>query len=140
MMLSKINNTALHLNISPNNFIEHKYKLEPIANDLIMIQGKTPSMNIEAKENQKKAEEYLSIETIIKITNKFLDEKNMPRGKLAELLGIATDELEAVINKKAGSLLISKINLPLIRLYCATKFQQPTGENKDAISKFKKYV
>jgi hypothetical protein len=46
----------------------------------------------------------------------------MPKAELAELLGITMKDLEALLYKKTVLALIYKVNLPLIKLFCETKF------------------
>ena len=84
--------------------------------------------------------DYLSAEKIQKMLVRLLTETPIPKRKLAEALGITVKSLIKLCSLRALPAVIHKINLPLIKLYCATKFQQPIGENKDAISKLKKYV
>lgn len=69
----------------------------------------------------KSTHSYLSIEVIQKMLNKFLTEKNISKEKLAEALGISIKELDDLRGNQNTSL-ISKINLPLIELYCETKW------------------
>ncbi len=76
--------------------------------------------NLEQKDAQN-IDAYLNVETIQKILNKFLIEKKMSKEKLAESLEISTNELETFLSNKNISL-IPKINLPLVKLYCETKF------------------
>ena len=64
---------------------------------------------------------YLNINIIQKMLNKFLTEKNIPKEKLAEALGVSIKELEDLWGNQNTSL-IPKINLPLIKLYCETKW------------------
>jgi hypothetical protein len=64
---------------------------------------------------------YLHIEIIQKIINKFLIEKKMSKEELAMALEVSIDKLEGLLNNTYLSL-IPKINLPLIKLYCETKF------------------
>jgi len=65
---------------------------------------------------------YLSQEKIIVMLNKFLIEKGMPEEQLTKLLEIKSNELDILLHKQAPTLLIRKVNLPLIKLFCATKF------------------
>jgi hypothetical protein len=64
---------------------------------------------------------YLSAATTKKMLLRLLTEKQMPKTKLAEALGITVGDLESFMCSKAKDL-IPKINLPLIKLYCKTKF------------------
>ena len=86
-----------------------------------------------AKDNLKKHNEnsrknkserrYLEIEVIKKMLSKFLLEKNMGKEELAKILNITAKELEKLLlHEKVGEGLINKVNLPLIKLFCKTKF------------------
>ncbi len=80
----------------------------------------------------------LDIAKIRKILNKFLVEKKLSKATLAERLGIATNELTALLYKKNVTPLIYKVNLPLIKLFCETKFSNSNNqqeEKDDAVSK-----
>jgi DNA-binding Xre family transcriptional regulator len=68
------------------------------------------------------ASSYLNLITIQKMLNKLLTEKNMSKESLTEALGLKRNELEAIINHHASSELVAKVNLPLIKLFCETKF------------------
>ena len=65
---------------------------------------------------------YLSIETIQGMLHGFLTEKNMPKEKLAQEIAISVEELEQLLCNKNTSILIPKINLSLIKLYCKTRW------------------
>lgn len=65
---------------------------------------------------------YLSIERIQELLHKFLTEKNMTKEKLVQEIGISAEELEQLLCNKNTSLLISKVNLSLVKLYCRTKW------------------
>lgn len=64
---------------------------------------------------------FLAIETIQKMILR-LTETKMSKEKLAETLGITVKSLKQLCSKNASLELIPKINLPLIKLYCKTKF------------------
>lgn len=66
--------------------------------------------------------DFLKIETIKKMLHRFLDEKKMSEKELCGLLGIDLKELGLIFSNQKLPALISKINLPLIKLYCKTKF------------------
>ena len=53
---------------------------------------------------------------------RFLCEKKMLKEELAENLGISVKELYRLLFRKKASLLIPKINMSLIKLYCKTEF------------------
>lgn len=65
---------------------------------------------------------YLSIETIQKILTRFLVEKNMPKEELAKKIFVTIEELERLLCGKNVSELIPKVNLPLIKFYCETRW------------------
>lgn len=71
---------------------------------------------------QEKNNVYLSIEIIQKMILRFLTETRMSKEKLAETLGVDVKSLKQLCSKNAPLALIPKINLPLIKLYCRTKF------------------
>lgn len=73
---------------------------------------------------------YLRIETIIKMLNKFLVEKRIPKEMLARSLEIGEEELGTILNKQASISLMQKVNLPLIKLFCATRFDNPPIHNR----------
>ena len=64
----------------------------------------------------------LNVSVIQKMIQRFLTEKEMSEAKLSELLGITIEELSLIFSQENLSNLIPKINLPLIRLYCETKW------------------
>ena len=72
-----------------------------------------------------KNSQYLEIKVIRKMLNRFLSEKKMKCEELAKALHITAEELnqllfleETLISKD----LIAKVNLPLIQLYCETRW------------------
>lgn len=66
---------------------------------------------------------YLSITAMQKIILRFLIEKKMTKKELATVLGITVRSLDQLFSSKVSSSLISKINLPLVNLYCSTKWK-----------------
>lgn len=98
-------------------------------NDFYKIVGNGQSGK-EATTNQvflnltKKNSNYLSINTVQKMVLRFLTEKKMPAKKLAKNLAITVEDLERIFSQEDLSKLISKVNMPLIRLYCKTKWTQ----------------
>ena len=70
----------------------------------------------------KKNNTYLKAETIRKMILRLLIEKKMPKERLAEILKITVNNLELIISQDTD-LRISEINLPLIKLYCETKWE-----------------
>ncbi|CAL7960809.1 hypothetical protein GAMM_170093 [Gammaproteobacteria bacterium] len=70
----------------------------------------------------KKRNEYLHRETMRKMIWRILTEKHMPEEKLAHALGITIKSLKQFCSKNCPLTLVPKINLPLIKLYCVTKF------------------
>ncbi|EKE01117.1 MAG: hypothetical protein ACD_21C00209G0001 [uncultured bacterium] len=65
---------------------------------------------------------HLSAETVRKMILRFLSEKHIPKQKLAKILGITEESLLQLCFSEFSTALISKINLPLVKLYCKTKF------------------
>ena len=65
---------------------------------------------------------YLNTKTTKKMIQRFLIEKKMPKEELVEILGITTENLEQLFSQEAAPELLSKINLPIISLYCKTKW------------------
>lgn len=65
---------------------------------------------------------YLSSETIQKILNELLTQKNISKESIAKTLSVTLSELETILSNNQLPLeLISKINLPLVMLYCEIK-------------------
>jgi len=94
---------------------------------------KSPDVSCQEKiEDSNKETTYLSLKVIKKILQQFLTCDRIDAGgviqpkytkeQLAGLLNITAKELERIFFRKTGRLLIPKINLPLISLYCETKF------------------
>ena len=74
---------------------------------------------------------HLNIERIQKMLHKFLIEKNMTKEELAQKIEISVEELEQLLCNKNTSLLIPKVNLPLAKLYCRTKWNYQLIKSKD---------
>lgn len=70
----------------------------------------------------KKRNEHLHIETIRKMIWRVLAERHLSEEKLAHALGVTVKRLKQLHSEDPPLALTSKINLPLIKLYCATKF------------------
>jgi hypothetical protein len=70
----------------------------------------------------KKHRIYLSVTAIRKMVLRFLTEKKMSKEKLAKGLAVKVVDLERIFTPDDLSRSIPKINLPLIKLYCATKW------------------
>ena len=83
--------------------------------------SKNEGVSFKAKLSKNKAN-YLSVETIRKMILRFLSEKQIPKQKLAAALGITEKSLLRICLSRFSVALIAKINLPLVRLYCKTKF------------------
>ena len=64
----------------------------------------------------------LSVSVARKMVERFLDEKRMSIEQLATSLNVSTNKLKNVFSPKASLGSISAIHLPLIRLYCSTKW------------------
>lgn len=105
-----------------------------LVNNIISME--IDSSNWESKVSIKKKEDtsfkpklknrsgHLNIETIRKMIQCFLIEKQIPKQKLAKSLGITVKNLLQLSSPKAAPALIPKINLPLVKLYCSTKFEK----------------
>ena len=81
--------------------------------------------NLTDKPKQKRinrTEDYLKMGVIRAMLKKFLDEKKMAKENLANALGITEDELDRLLFYKTVLKIKQKINLPLIKLFCETKF------------------
>jgi len=65
---------------------------------------------------------YLNLKNAHKMIQRFLDEKGMSKDELAFILHVKVKNLDQIFSKKIPPGLMSKINLPLVRLYCNTKW------------------
>lgn len=65
---------------------------------------------------------YLCKEAIQKMVLQLLSGNNMTKEELARLLGITLQDLILLCSKDASLTLLQKVNLPLIKLYCKTKY------------------
>jgi len=72
--------------------------------------------------NRKRDLGLLNAVTVKRMVRRFLVEKQMPKESLAEVLGISVKKLEQLFSRRIPLGLISKINLPLVELYCETKW------------------
>jgi hypothetical protein len=72
-----------------------------------------------------KSQQYLlTREVVKKMINRLLVEKQMPIKRLAKALAVSISDVESLgCSEEAYLQLIGKINLPLIRLYCQTKWK-----------------
>ncbi len=85
--------------------------------------------HINAKRKYKGRQSYLSIDVMRRMINEILCNNKISRLKLANILGIDTDVLNnLILQKKVSTELMIKINLPLIELYCGTKFENKTSK------------
>lgn len=66
---------------------------------------------------------YLRIKIMEKMIYRFLNERNMTKVELAKKLETNVETLEQLLSHKNLSLLIPKICLPLIMLYCETDWK-----------------
>lgn len=66
----------------------------------------------------------LNESTIQGMLQRFLVKKKMSKKKLAQVLSISTEELESLFLKRIPSKLVTKINLPLIKQYCKTRWNE----------------
>ena len=83
--------------------------------------GKKMRMSVDCVKQNKY---FLSGSTIQGMIRRLLIEKKMPKEKLAKMLAVKTKEIECVVAKRGSKKLIAKINLPLIKIYCKTRWQQ----------------
>jgi len=126
MIPINLDKTISHSAIS-TPVVQHKNRVvEKSINDTNR-QEKTPAgnQNKNAELDQrhiKNADNCLDIEKIQKMIYRFLAEKKMPKQNLAEALEITVKSLNQLCSKEAPQALIFKINLPLVKLYCKTKF------------------
>ena len=89
------------------------------------IKNPVTNLNKTDKPKQKrpnKTEDYLKIGVIRTMLKKFLDEKKMAKENLANALRITDDELDRLLFYKTVIKIKQKINLPLIKLFCETKW------------------
>lgn len=66
----------------------------------------------------------MSRSTIQGMIRRLLIENKMPKEKLAKILAIRKKQLEYFAAKQGSEKLRAKINLPLIKLYCKTRWKQ----------------
>ena len=64
----------------------------------------------------------MDVETMQKMILRFLMEKKISKNKLLKTLGITIVDLEQLLSYEVPSNLMLQINLPLIKLYCKTKW------------------
>ena len=76
----------------------------------------------QANPKHKKNNIYLSVDTMQKMIQRFLTEKKMSEAKLAKILAIKVGDIDRIFSHGNLSRLIPKINLPLIKIYCKTKW------------------
>ena len=89
-------------------------------------------MQDEKDKKPRKENIYLSAEVIKKMLYRFLVENKMTKENLAKALEITITELEKLLFCEAAPALIAKVNLPLIKLYCETKFDSGQKERVGA--------
>lgn len=74
--------------------------------------------------NNSRGTKYLHISTVKKMLQRFLTEQGMSKEELAAALKITVWNLEQLFSSNAPPpRLLSKVNMPLIKLYCSTKWQ-----------------
>jgi|GEM_PF-3855417 hypothetical protein len=66
----------------------------------------------------------MSRSTIQGMIRRLLIENKMPKEELAKILAIRKKQLEYFAAKQGSEKLRAKINLPLIKLYCKTRWKQ----------------
>ena len=72
---------------------------------------------------------YLKLDNLRKIIRRFLTEKGMSKEELANTLKITVKNLEQLFSKEIPAGLLCKVNLPLVSLYCSTKWKENEDEN-----------
>lgn len=123
-----INQTSEIVPKLPTNTLSSDEKNNSREKNNFNHQGNTSAITISKQKKQKKAHtkdiapRYLRLETIRKILNKFFIEKKATEENILKTLNLTHDELELILNNKVPQKLIAKINLPLIKLLCETKF------------------
>lgn len=63
------------------------------------------------------------LKNIQKIIKKFLTEKKMSKQEMAKKLEITVTNLDLLFANKISNRVLAKINIPLIKMYCSTKWQ-----------------
>ncbi len=69
-----------------------------------------------------KNDNRLSSDNIHKMIGRFLNEKRMSKKELAGMLEITVRSLEQLFSNDIPYSLLARVNLPLARLYCGTKW------------------
>lgn len=87
--------------------------------NMIITQNKNTALNARTS---KKIIGHLSKHTIQKMLLRLLENAKIVKPKLAECLDITTTELLRLTENRAPLELIQRISLPLVKLYCSTKF------------------
>ncbi|EKE01213.1 MAG: hypothetical protein ACD_21C00190G0002 [uncultured bacterium] len=72
--------------------------------------------------NRAKKTPFLNVDVMRKMIQRFLFEKKMSKEKLAQALGIIKKDIELLAFEKGLLKLAPQINLPLIKLYCKTRW------------------
>jgi hypothetical protein len=67
-------------------------------------------------------DQFLKAETAQKMLYRFLDEKKISKEDLAKTMGVTVNDIRKICSNTASIEVILKISLPLIKLYCKTKF------------------
>ena len=102
--------------VFPNNACIDLKEKTSIATD----SSSTPKFTTTAQYTKKCGHLYKDV--IQQMIRRLLTETQIPKEKLISTLGITTTNLEQLCSKQTPNTLISKVNLPLIKLYCKTKF------------------
>lgn len=101
----------IHLSL-PNN-----------THSVVAIADRCSEEEINSKHKRsKKRSEHLHIETIRKMIWRVLTGRHLSEESLAHALGVTVKSLKQLYSEDPPLPLAAKINLPLIKLYCATKF------------------
>lgn len=93
------------------------HPINPIQNKIDQLNLKQQSATSTLPETQ----QFLSLQKMQKMISRFVTEKHIPIEQLAKELGISSDKLTN-LNAANYETLAAELNLPLIRLYCKTKW------------------
>jgi len=65
---------------------------------------------------------YLDLDNAHRMVKRFLSEKMMSKEELAHSLDVTVRNLDQLFSEKMPAGLMCKINLPLVKLYCSTRW------------------
>lgn len=73
----------------------------------------------------RKGTAYMNMDNLHKMIQRFLVEKGMTKKELADVLEITVRNLEHLFSEDVPAGLLCKVNLPLVSLYCRTRWGTP---------------